>query len=122
MSKQIELLYIDDEEINLLLFEANFKNHFQILTAFSAFEGLEIMAHTPQIGVVICDLKMPGMNGLEFISKAKSLYPNTLFYILSGYDATPEISTAIDAGLIEKHFLKPFDLPTIISSIHQALP
>lgn len=121
MSKKIHLLYIDDEGINLLLFEANFKKYFQIITAFSAFEGLEIMAQNPQINVVISDLKMPGMNGLEFIKQAKPLYPNTIFYILSGYDLTPEISKAMDEGLIENHFLKPFDLPAIINSINQAL-
>lgn len=121
IQNSIQLLYIDDESINLLLFEANFEKHFKITTAISAERGLEILAENPQIKVIISDMKMPGMDGLEFVRRAKKLYPNKLFYLLSGYDLTPDTSQAIDEGIILNYFMKPFNIEEILGSISEAL-
>jgi response regulator RpfG family c-di-GMP phosphodiesterase len=61
MSKnnKITVLYVDDEMINLELFQMTFKNTFEILTAESGKAGLEIMQNYSKIQVVISDMKMP---------------------------------------------------------------
>jgi two-component system response regulator (stage 0 sporulation protein F) len=69
------LLYVDDEPLNLRLFEVNFRKKFTIRTALSGEAGLDILCREPSIPVVITDMKMPGMNGIEFIKKAKEQFP-----------------------------------------------
>ncbi|HCX99748.1 MAG TPA: two-component system response regulator, partial [Bacteroidales bacterium] len=66
MSKKISVLYVDDEPINLRLFELNFKNAFNVTTALSGFDGLEILKNNPDIPVVVSDMRMPKMDGIEF--------------------------------------------------------
>lgn len=104
-----KILYVDDEKVNLILFEINFKEHFDVLTARDGFEGLDVLDKNQDVLVVISDMKMPGMNGLEFINKAKEKYPNKKYYILSGFDITDEIQEALDSGLIIQYFRKPIE-------------
>ncbi|HCT29761.1 MAG TPA: response regulator [Bacteroidales bacterium] len=117
MSSSIKVLYVDDEPINLLLFKANFKKKFEVITAKSGNEGLTILNNNPDTKVVISDMKMPGMSGLEFIRIAKQNYPNVSFYILTGFDITDEISNALEEKLIHKYFKKPFNINEIEKAI-----
>ncbi len=116
----ISILYVDDEQINLDLFKFNFRNKYKIYTAFSGVEGLDILKKFDDILVVISDMKMPGMNGIEFIKLAKTEHQNIVYFILTGFDITPEISDAINDRLINKYFRKPFNMKEIESSIYEA--
>lgn len=121
MSKIISLLYVDDEPINLKLFELNVQCTFNVITALSGFEGLEILKNNPDIPIVISDMRMPRMDGLEFIAKAKEQFPNIIFYILTGYEINEEISEALNDKLINKYFRKPLDYKEIEKSITDVL-
>lgn len=81
MNKQNKILYVDDESINLELFKMNLQNHYDVFTAINGFEGLDILDRNPYIPLIISDMKMPIMNGIEFITKAKALYPDKRFFI-----------------------------------------
>jgi CheY-like chemotaxis protein len=116
-----KVLYVDDEAINVMLFKANFKKTFMVITGMSGFEGLELLAQHPDVRVVISDMKMPGMNGIEFIKKAKSKYPHLIFYILTGFDITPEIEDALASGLIAEYYSKPFNVRELEGAILGAL-
>ncbi len=115
------ILYVDDEPINLLLFQKMFSKKYAVIAAESGLEGLEILKDKPDLAVVISDMKMPQMNGIEFISKARSLYPEIHYYILTGYEVTPQIQEALDTGLILKYFRKPFKLNDIVNAIQANL-
>jgi len=80
---------------------------------------LEILDQNPAIKVVISDMRMPHMDGIQFISKAKVLYPDLLFYMLSGYDITADIQKALSNGLILKYFQKPFKMEEIDRTIEE---
>lgn len=121
MKTEITILYVDDEPINLFLFSQIFEKKYKIITAESGYAGLNIIEKNPNIDVVISDMKMPGMNGIEFIQKAKELYSNIHYYILTSYDITPEIDNALKTGLINKYFQKPFNLKEIESTISEKL-
>jgi two-component system response regulator (stage 0 sporulation protein F) len=64
-------------------------------------------------------MSMPGMNGLEFIKKAKGEYPDISFFILTGYDITEDIQKALDQGLINRYFRKPLNAKEISLSIEE---
>lgn len=121
MDKQYKLLYVDDEPLNLKLFSINFSKLYMVLTAASGLEGLSLLAHHPDTRLVISDMKMPGMNGIEFIRMAKKEFPEIHYYILTGYDISDEISKALQEGLIDKYFRKPFNMREIDFSIREAL-
>ncbi len=118
MDTKTQILYIDDEPVNLLLFSkllADEEN--EIFIAPNAGEGLEILMQKPEIKVVFCDFQMPEMDGIEFISKAKVLYPEKRFYLLTSYSKNNKIQQAIENKLIDGFFQKPFNKQKIISVI-----
>jgi two-component system, response regulator, stage 0 sporulation protein F len=121
MNKKTTLLCVDDEPMNLDLFEINFGAKYDVITAESGSEGLDKLKVTPEIKIVLTDMKMPGMNGIEFIKIAKSEFPNVIFYILTGYSITEEISDALNDKLIEKYFSKPYNMGDLEAVIDEAL-
>lgn len=123
MSKpKITILYVDDEEINLLLFKMNFGNTYSIYTASNPFQGLnDLDVHQDEIIVVISDMKMPKMNGLEFIRKAREKYKHVVYFILSGYNYDEEIQSAVQNKEIQKFFSKPMVNEDIENAIEEAI-
>jgi len=117
MNDRKALLYVDDEPMNLMLFELNFGNDYMIFTAESGSEGLKILEANPDISVVFSDMRMPGMSGIEFIQEAKKSFPSVKFLILTGFGITHEIQEALHSGLIEKYISKPFNTKDITDTI-----
>ncbi len=120
MSQHVNVLYIDDEPSNVFLFKINFKNKFNVLTAHSGQQGLEMLKNNPSTDVVITDMRMPGMDGIEFVKVAKKDFPGVTFFLLTGFDETENISQALEKGLIYKFFRKPIILKDIEASIMEA--
>lgn len=119
MNTKRTILYVDDEEINLMLFQINFKEKYNVIGTDSASEGLKLLKNHPEISVVVSDMRMPVMNGIQFIKKAKKKYPKICYFILTGYDITDEIAEALKTKLINFYFKKPFNMKEIDSSIEK---
>ena len=120
MSTKKKIIYIDDDEINVELFEINFSRQYEVICGYSGIEGLELLNNNPETAVIISDMKMPGMNGIEFIRKAKTQFPDKKCYLLTGYGITPEIREALDEGLIVSCFSKPFNKKDIEAVIEES--
>ncbi len=116
-----KILYVDDEPINLRLFEINFSKNYDVFVASNGFQGLELLDKELDVLVIISDMKMPEMNGIEFIKNAKQRYPDRKYYILTGYEITTEIQEALNTGLILKYFCKPFNIKDIDETINDAI-
>lgn len=116
-----KLLIVDDEDIeregiaNLIDWEQHGIN--MVGTAWNGFDGLEQMEQL-RPDIVLADIKMPGMNGLEMIHRARPLYPGTVFVILSGYGEYEFTSQAMEEG-IRHYILKPCDEEKITTVIKQ---
>jgi two-component system response regulator (stage 0 sporulation protein F) len=121
MNDKPTLLYVDDEPINLKLFAINFRNKFNVITSESPHEGLDLLKSNHEINVVISDMKMPGMNGVQFIRIARNSFPKKAFFILTGFDITEDIAKALQEGIIHKYFRKPFNMNEVESSINKAI-
>ncbi|HAF30028.1 MAG TPA: response regulator [Bacteroidales bacterium] len=119
MKEKVTLLYVDDEPLNLTLFKHNFKNKFNVLIAESGEDGLKQIKTNPEIDAVISDMKMPGMNGVDFIKQAKKDFPHISYFILTGFDINEEIAEALNEKLILKYFRKPFNIKEIETSIFE---
>jgi two-component system, response regulator, stage 0 sporulation protein F len=116
-----KILYVDDEIINLKLFGAILGKKYPILTAENGRSGLDILTGDKDIQVVISDMKMPNMNGIEFIALAVKIAPHISFYILTGFEITDQIQNVLDVGMIRKYFRKPFNLNEISAEIDNVL-
>ncbi len=115
------VLYVDDEPNNLLLFEAAFRKKYAVITAESAKEGLDFLDTSPEIALVISDMKMPDMSGVAFVEEARNRNHSKVFFILSGFDFNEEIENALAQHVIDKSFKKPFSLEEIQEAIDEYL-
>jgi len=107
MGKQI--LFVDDEKSILKALERLFfDTDYEIFTADSGEEGLRILAANP-IDVVVSDMRMPEMDGHQFLTKVKTLYPGTTRLILSGYAEEKEIFRSLINGSSNLYLFKPWD-------------
>lgn len=108
-----KILYVDDEPINLQLFKDYFGYDYTILIAESGPIGLEILAVEKDIRLVISDMRMPSMNGVEFLKQAKMMNNKISCIIFTGYDIDSEIQWALSSGLVQTVFRKPMDADLI---------
>ncbi|MGM9514878.1 EAL domain-containing protein [Roseateles sp. DB2] len=114
------LLLVDDEEnIVAALRRLLRRDGYQILTANSGSEGLQCLAEH-EVDVIISDQRMPGMTGVEFLRRAKELYPDTVRMVLSGYTELQSITDAINEGAIYKFLTKPWDDERLRAHVQEA--
>ena len=106
-SGKISVLYVDDEENNLFSFKATFRIKYNVLTAISGTEALQILRNKP-VQVVISDQRMPSMTGVEFFEKIVEQYPNTIRILLTGYADMTAVVDAVNKGKIFHYLAKPW--------------
>lgn len=115
------ILYVDDEAINLELLQLTFMNDFEVVTALSAREGLKELARNPNIRVVISDLKMPEMNGLDFIKIVKKRDPGKICMLLTGFMESEVMLEGFNKELIFRYLMKPWEKEQLKETILEAL-
>src|SRR6266480_3701551 len=114
------VLYVDDEENNLISFRAAFRRNYDIFTAINADEGINIL-HKEQIPIVITDQRMPGITGVEFLEKIIPEYPETVRMILTGFSDIEAIIQAINTGRVFRYITKPWNENELKMTIDNAL-
>ena len=103
------LLLVDDEEnIVSALKRLVRRDGYHVVTASNGLQGLQRLAEH-EVDVILSDQRMPGMTGVEFLRRAKELYPDTVRMVLSGYTELTSITDAINEGAIYKFLTKPWD-------------
>ena len=115
------ILYVDDEVINLELLQLTFMNDFEILVAESAEQGLELLAGNQDIHVIISDLKMPVMNGLDFIKVVKDKHPEKVCMLLTGFMESDVMLEGFNKELLFRYLMKPWNKDELKETILEAL-
>jgi len=115
------ILYVDDETINLELLQLTFLNDFRVVTASSAKEALDLLELNPEIHVILSDLKMPVMNGLEFIKIVKQRYPSKVCMLLTGFMESEIMLEGFNKELIFRYLMKPWRKDELKKTIMEAL-
>lgn len=117
---QRTLLLVDDEE-NMIssLTRLLRREGYRILSAGGGAEGLEILAKH-RVDVIVSDQRMPQMTGVEFLRRVKTMYPDTVRIVLSGYTELQSITDAINEGAIYKFLTKPWDDEQLRANIQEA--
>jgi adenylate cyclase len=117
--KKYNILYVDDEEQNLISFKAAFRREYNIHTALSGEDGLKILLEN-SIDLIITDQRMPGMTGIQFLEKVIPQYPDTVRMILTGFSDVEAIIGAINTGRVFRYITKPWDETELHMTIENA--
>ncbi len=114
------ILYIDDEEDNLTVFNSTFRRNYNVHLALSGLEGLEIMKNH-DIHLVITDQRMPDMTGVQFLEQIIPLYPDCIRMILTGFSDIQAIIQAINKGRVYRYISKPWSKEEFKITMDRAL-
>ncbi len=107
--KPAALLFVDDEANVLNALRRLFHNeHYVTYFAASGAEGLEILQHHA-VDLIISDMRMPKMNGAEFLTHVVMQWPETIRILLTGYSDMQSTIEAINKGRIYNYCNKPWD-------------
>jgi response regulator RpfG family c-di-GMP phosphodiesterase len=116
-----KILFVDDEENVLRAFERNLRPHFEIATAVGPAAGLSAITGHGPYAVVISDLRMPGMDGIQFLSAVGRESPDSVRLIISGNADLQSAIAAVNEGSIFRFLTKPCRAETLRGAIDGAL-
>jgi len=120
MSKQkINILYVDDEQNNLVSFKATFRLKYNVLTAISGEEAISLL-DKHDVSVIITDQRMPGMTGVEFLESILDRHPDQMRILLTGYADMNAVIDAVNKGKIFHYLSKPWNEQELDDTIQRA--
>lgn len=114
------ILYIDDDEANLLVLRAACAGDLNVVTATSGPEGLGILAQQ-EIAVLLVDQRMPGMTGVEVFEVAREKYPDAVRIMITAYTDLTEAIAAINRGHIRRYLRKPWEPEELKAALREAV-
>jgi response regulator RpfG family c-di-GMP phosphodiesterase len=118
-NEQINVLYVDDEDNNLIAFKASFRRFFTVFTAISADDAKTILSQN-QIHVLITDQRMPGTLGTELLAYALKEYPFLIRILLTGFSDIQALKEAVNQGQIYHYLQKPWKDDELKTTIEEA--
>ncbi len=116
-----KILVVDDDEAALALYTGELSKHFDVRCALSAQAGLALLDSEGPFTAVISDMRMPVMNGAQFLGTVAERSPDTLRMVLTGYTDLDSAMQAINAGHVYRFISKPVPLYDLVDSSHDAM-
>jgi response regulator RpfG family c-di-GMP phosphodiesterase len=114
------VLVVDDERaVCAVLSEGLAAEGYECQTVSSGQQALSLMEERP-FDVVLVDLRMPGMSGMEFLEQAGKIYPRSAFLMVTGEDDIRQAVQAMKLGAVD-YLLKPVELEAVAFSVQRAL-
>lgn len=118
--KTCPILVVDDEQDNLDAFRFNFKRAFNIQSASSGPEALELL-RKQEFAVIVTDQRMPKMTGLELLAQAQEFRPDAVGIILTAFTDVDVLIDSINQGTIYRYITKPWDAKEVRGTLLQAM-
>ncbi len=121
MAKQdgINILYVDDELNNLVSFKAVFRIKYNVQTAISGEDAVQILRKS-DINIIITDQRMPQMTGVEFLESILDEFPDPIRILLTGYADMNAVIDAVNKGKIFHYLSKPWNEEELDLTINRA--
>lgn len=117
----ITILCVDDQANILSSLRRLFRNtDYEVLLATSAAEGLELLQQQP-VNLVISDMRMPEMDGAQFLEIVRERWPETIRILLTGYADVSSTIAAINRGEIYRYLCKPWEDHEVLLTVREAL-
>jgi signal transduction histidine kinase len=118
--RKYPVLYVDDEPENLIALRYALDDRFEIMTARSGPEALELLQQHP-IALLLCDQRMPGMTGVELCARARELKPTMGRMLITAYSDVDAVIAAINQGQVSRFILKPWHQEELEQVLDSAL-
>jgi two-component system response regulator HupR/HoxA len=113
------VLIVDDEPRSVEALRRTLEDEFLVLTATGSDEARAIMA-SEFVQIVLCDQRMPGTSGIEFLKQVRLLWPEAVRIVLSGYTDSQDIIAAINEAGIWQYLLKPWSPEQLLLTLRSA--
>jgi two-component system response regulator HupR/HoxA len=113
------VLVIDDEVRSQEALRRTLEEEFTVFTASNAEEGRAVMEREP-IHVVLCDHRMPGVTGINFLIEVRERWPDAVRMIISGYTDVEDIIAGINVAGIYQYILKPWHPESLLLNVRAA--
>jgi signal transduction histidine kinase len=120
MQELPKILYLDDEENNLLALKALLRREYDIFTTTSAQEAVAYL-NQHEVPVILSDQKMPEISGVEFFELTISDFPGAVRILVTGYADMDAVIDAINKGQVYRYITKPWDEQEIKITIDNAI-
>jgi signal transduction histidine kinase len=114
------ILYIDDDEANLIVLKATCAAELNVVTASSGREGLALLAEQ-EVAVLLVDQRMPGMTGVEVFEVAREQYPDVVRILITAFTDLTEAIAAINRGHIRRYLRKPWEPEELKAALREAV-
>lgn len=117
--KKITVLYVDDEENNLVSFKATFRLKYKVFTAINGPTAIDIVKNNP-IDIIITDQRMPEMTGVALLEEIIKINPDPMRILLTGYADMAAVVDAVNKGKIYHYLSKPWSEEELDETIKRA--
>ncbi|MGZ3420187.1 MAG: ATP-binding protein [Polyangiales bacterium] len=118
--RRAKVLYVDDQQGNLVVFKATFKKFVDVVTANSGKEALALLERD-EFPVVISDQKMGDeMNGSQLLAEVRKRWPDSVRMLLTAYTDFDAVVAAINDGQIARFITKPWERQDLLGTILSA--
>ena len=112
-------LIIDDEELTLRTISRSLRQDgFEVFTALSGEDGLKLF-HDEEPDLVLLDIVLPGIDGVEVLRQIKQANPNAIVIMMSAYHLVERAVEAMKLGAFD-YLVKPFQLEDLMTTLHRA--
>jgi FixJ family two-component response regulator len=116
-----KILFVDDEAAVLDGYQRLLRNQFRVSAALGGEQALTLIQNTGPYAVVISDMRMPGMNGAQFLSRVRERAPNTVRMLLTGHADLDVAIEAVNEGKIFQFLTKPCEREILVKAIRSGL-
>lgn len=116
-----KILFVDDEPNLLAGIQRQLRKHFALETALGGEEGLEAVQDRGPYAVIVSDLRMPGMDGIQFLARVRKLSPDTVRMMLTGNADLNAAIEAVNEGNIFRFMTKPCSPETLARALQQGI-
>ena len=113
------VLAVDDEPRSLETLQRILEEEFEVRTAPTVAEAEKILERE-WIQVILCDQRMPGMSGVEFLERVRARWPGVIRFIISGYTDSEDIISAVNDAGIYQYITKPWHPERLLLAIRNA--
>jgi len=107
--KEYPILFVDDEEMAVVIFNRLYKDDFTIYTASNGEEALQVLRAHPEIALIVTDQRMPKMTGLELLIHAAEQYPRTINILITAYSDLSLVIDLVNKGNLFRYVGKPYE-------------
>lgn len=115
------VLFVDDEPQVLEAIQRSLRKQIDVQTAASGAEGLRLLEAAGPFALVISDMRMPSMNGAQFLAKVREREPDTVRMILSGQADLAATISAVNEGYIYRFLNKPCPPEKLLAAVEDGL-